>query len=481
MSQINSIKEAYAKGYCYAEIARKTGVDVKTVKKYVLQEDFSPKAPIKSKRGSILDPFKPTIDQWLKDDKKRWYKQRHTARRVFDRLQDELGYKGSYPTVQRYVKAWREEHREQQTFQELVWHPGEAQADVGEADFVYRGRRRRLYYLTLSFPYSNYSLTQVIPDVTALSICASLQAIFSHLDRVPKVIVFDNATGVGRRVGSKETETELFARFRAHYLFELRFCNPNAGHEKGHVEGKIGYTRRNLFVPERSFVDVKNFNRKLLSECEAKGLQEHYRKGELIQTLFAEERQVMGPFPTTPFDVCEYVHVTADSYGRICLNGKHFYGSRPDLARQKLLVRIRTDEVTVYDKQNMELVTYPRAFGSQKTVTSIPETTLKHLARHPRSWFNSQLRENLDTDLRKTLDALDAYNRREVLKTFSRLTEDYDYNLALEAVREGLARDYLDFDTVAVIAARLRDGGLDMPPSKGPSLVEYDLMLKEVR
>lgn len=109
------------------------------------------------------------------------------------------------------------------------------------------------------------------------------------------MIVFDNATGVGRRVGGQVFETELFAKFRAHYLFELRFCNPNAGHEKGHVENKIGYTRRNLFVPERSFVDAQSFNQKLLKECEEKGLEEHYLKGELFETLFAEELEVMLP------------------------------------------------------------------------------------------------------------------------------------------------------------------------------------------
>lgn len=137
--------------------------------------------------------------------------------------------------------------------------------------------------------------------------------------------------------------------------------------------------------------------------------------------------------------------------------------------------------MTVYDEQNNELVTYPRVFGSKKTVSTMPETTLKHLARHPRAWYNSLLRETMEVDLRKILDDLDSYNRREVLQTFSKLTDDYDYDLALEAVKEGLARDYLDFDTVAVIAARLRDGGLDMPPSKGPSLLEYDLMLEEVK
>lgn len=456
-------------------------VDIKTVTKYIQQDDFSPKPPIKRKRGSILEPYHDRIDEWLKEDQTRWYKQRHTAQRIYDLLKRDHGYEGSYPTVQRYVRSWLNAHREKKTFQELVWHEGEAQVDAGEADFIVNGKRRRLSFLTVSFPYSNHSLTQVIPDVTGLSICKALKAIFQYMGYVPTVLIFDNATGVGRRLGGKETETQLFSRFRAHYGFELRFCNPNAGHEKGHVEGKIGYTRRNHFVPERSFVDAKQFNEKLLQECDEKANREHYRKGELIRTLFAEECQKMHPLPEVDFDVCEYRYVTADRYGKICLEGKHFYGSRPELARQKLLVRIRCDEVTVYEPSGTEIVTYPRTFGAKKSVTSMPEMTLRQVSRHPRSWSNSQLRERLTPELRQALDELDTYNRRVALQTLDRLTEQYHFALACEAVQEGLAREHLDLETVAVIAARIRDGGLDLPPNKGPSLLEYDLMLKEAQ
>jgi len=115
---------------------------------------------------------------------------------------------------------------------ELVWHPGESQADFGEAAFLERGRMVRKKYLTLSFPYSNESFTQVFGGETAECVCLGLKDIFAYIGGVQSLVVFDNATGVGRRIGEIIHEAELFSRMRAHYGFSVRFCNPDSGHEK---------------------------------------------------------------------------------------------------------------------------------------------------------------------------------------------------------------------------------------------------------
>ena len=135
MSQINHIKDLHQSGYRISEIEKETGIDHKTISKYIRQEDFSNEVPVKYQHVSILDPFKPTITSWLQEDKKHWYKQHHTAMRVFNRLTAECGYKGGYSIVQRYLKGVHEDQRKQHGNQELVWEPGFAQVDFGEADF----------------------------------------------------------------------------------------------------------------------------------------------------------------------------------------------------------------------------------------------------------------------------------------------------------------------------------------------------------
>ena len=78
---------------------------------------------------------------------------------------------------------------------------------------------------------------------------------------VPGRIVFDNASGVGRRIRDRVTLTELFLRFKCHYGFWVSFCNPASGHEKGHVENKVGYIRRNLFVPMPAVESLEAWNK----------------------------------------------------------------------------------------------------------------------------------------------------------------------------------------------------------------------------
>lgn len=210
MDQIEIIKELQLRGLRPAEIARKVSVDRKTVIKYLQQEDYSPRPPVVKSIESILDPWKPVIDSWLEEDRKVRYKQRHTAKRVFDRLQKEyLGFIGSYPTVRRYVKQVREAKKQTAGFLELVWPPGEAQVDFGEADFDTPMGRTPRKYLCTSFPHSNGGLTQVFGGETAECVCQGLQDIFEYIGGVPTRLIFDNATGVGRRIGEQVRLTEL--------------------------------------------------------------------------------------------------------------------------------------------------------------------------------------------------------------------------------------------------------------------------------
>ena len=160
MSQINSIRDLSKSGYRIADIAKKLGIDRKTVRKYLEEDDFSPQPPVQAAQPSKLDPYKPMIRQWLHKDQYHWHKQHHTAKRIFDELKEKTDFDGSYSIVQRYVKSIRHETI-QKASQELVWEPGSAQVDFGEAEFVVQGKPCRRKYLVVSFPYSNDGFAQV--------------------------------------------------------------------------------------------------------------------------------------------------------------------------------------------------------------------------------------------------------------------------------------------------------------------------------
>ena len=262
-----SIRQLETKGLTHTQIAKELGVSRTTVVKYATR-DYSP-TPTAGREGSrslVVGEYARKADEWLEADRRMPRKQRHTARRVHERLVDECGFEGSYSSVQRWVKRWRQRHRgEAEGFSELEWAPGSAQVDFGQALAVIAGVERTVHFLVVSFPYSNMRYVAALPGETAECVCHGLNRVFSHTGMVPRVLVFDNATGVGhRRVDGTVTQTRLFSLFCAHYGFETRFCNPYSGWEKGSTENAVGFLRRNLMVipPEQYDEFMSNLARR---------------------------------------------------------------------------------------------------------------------------------------------------------------------------------------------------------------------------
>jgi len=482
MSQINSIKDFAREGQSVAKIAKALTIDEKTVRKYLKQEDFSPCIPGKTVRASKLDMHKPLIDQWLDEDKGHWFKQRHTAKRIHDRLKAESpGYACSYNIVQRYVKDRLRAERALRASQELVWHPGESQCDFGEADFLERGEIVRKKYLALSFPYSNDSFCQVFGGEASECVCQGLKDIFTFIGGVPPVIVFDNATGVGRRVGDVIHEAALFQRMRAHYGFSVRFCNPESGHEKGNVENKVGYTRRNLFVPMPEYDDVEEYNRKLLTLHTVKATEEHYKKLQPIGQLFEADRAALRTLPRLPFDAVRYEYLKADGYGKVRVDARHYYSTCPENAGQEVLVAIRAHTVEILDRTSKQrLVQHVRNYEPQRSDTCDYRTSLAVLMRNVGAWPNSGIRDLVPAGLKEVMDGEPRVELRATLQTMHRLTVTYDFETALKALEEGLRINRTAFCDTAALAARISGYGLTMEPERGQDLRIYDELLQGV-
>ncbi len=479
MSQVNDIKEMVKQGCRVSEIAEKLGVDEKTVRKYRDLEDFSPQAPSARKWPSKLDPYKERIDGYLKEDSAVWYKQHHTAKRIHDRLSEECpGFDCSYSIVRRHVKSLKEQRRQQRANQELIWHPGQAQVDFGDVDVLENGQMRRKKALTVSFPYSNDGYSQIFGGEAAECACQGLKDIFEYIGGVPDVLVFDNATGIGRRMGSEIRETELFMRFRAHYNFSVRFCNPDSGHEKGNVERKVGYNRRNLFVPIPEYNNIEEYNRQLLDRHERKAAEGHYRKGTKIDTLFEQDRKALLPLPAAEFDVCRYLCVKCDGYGKVRLDDRHYYSTRPENAGNQVWVALRAHTVDILDKDWHQLVQHERQFGEQRSDTCDYRTSLAVLMRNVGAWNNSGIRELVPQGLRAVMDAQTRVELQATINTMSQLSVRYSFETAIMALQEGLKVNRTAFRDVAVLAARISGYGLNTKPEAGPDLRGYDVLLR---
>lgn len=136
-------------------------------------------------------------------------------------------------------------------FLPLQHYPGESQADFGAAEFYENGMKYKGKYLELSFPQSNKGYLQLNYGENMECLLEGLDAIFRHIKCVPNEIWFDNTKTIVAKVirsGGREI-TERFKRFREHYHFKAVFTNLSSGHEKGNVENKVGYHRRNSLFP----------------------------------------------------------------------------------------------------------------------------------------------------------------------------------------------------------------------------------------
>ena len=164
MPRQQDIRRLDAQGIPHAEIARRLGIDRGTVAKYAGMEDCSPKQPRRRQVSSMLDGFKPLIDEWLEADRLMPRKQRYTAKRVYDRLVDERGFTGSYSTVLRYVREWRQGNREPgDGYVELGWAPGSVQMDFGLARARLAGEWVDDHCLVVTFPHSNKRYAVSLP------------------------------------------------------------------------------------------------------------------------------------------------------------------------------------------------------------------------------------------------------------------------------------------------------------------------------
>lgn len=473
MSQINHIKDLSNCGYRISEISEKTGTDPKTIRKYLAREDFSPTPPVIQEMPSKLDPFKSAIQKWLEDDKKHWRKQHHTAKRVYERLKEEYGFEGSYSIVQRYMKKCRSVQTQKANL-ELIWDPGPAQVDFGEADFYEAGKLCRKKYLTVSFPYSNDGYSQIFGGETAECVCQGLQDIFEFIGGVAPLLIFDNATGVGRRIGDAVHESELFSRFRAHYHFRVRFCNPYSGWEKGNVERKVDFNRSNLFVPVPHFTEIEKYNRKLLARHEKKAVELHYKKQVPIGELFEEDRKALLMLPPKRFNVCRYEWLKADGYGKVCMDGKHFYSTMPENAGQRVLVGIRAHTIDILTEGGQVITTHRRAFGEGRTDISDYSTTLAVLMKNSGAWGNSGLRLETPDALRTYMDAQPKEKLKDCLWIMNELTGQYGFHAAASAMEMACARGNINICDASVLAARITGYGICTPPEAGPSLAVYD-------
>ncbi len=310
-------RACHVEGMSERAAARHFGIDRKTVSK-ILKHSVPPgyqreRPPVRPK----LDPFIPTIDRILEEDRGRLKKQRHTAKRIFERLRDEHGFAGGITIVTDYVREKKRRTRE--VFVPLAHAPGHAQVDFGEALGEIGGVVRKLHYFAMALPHSDAFFIKAYPAETTEAFCDGHVSAFAFFGGVPHSILYDNTTlAVAKILGDgTRKRTRSFAELQSHYLFEDRFGRPGKGNDKGHVEGVIGFGRRNFLVPMPRFESFEALNVWLEEQCLKRQDADLRGHSETIGERLMRDLDALMALPPAPYDACERIGTRATSISMV--------------------------------------------------------------------------------------------------------------------------------------------------------------------
>ena len=300
-------------GVSQRAVAREFGISRKSVRKMVafsVPPGYQRQQPVTRPK---LGPWVGVIDAILEDDKTRPAKQRHTAKRVWDRLKEEHQFTGGYTIVKDYLRSAAQRSREM--FVPLVHPAGEAQADFGEALAVIGGVERKAHYLVVDLPHSDDCFVMAFPAETTEAFLEGHVKAFAYFGGVPTRILYDNTKIAVAKIlgGTERKRTRAFSELQSHYLFADKFGRPAKGNDKGKVEGLVGYARRNFMVPIPRFATWGAFNEHLEAACRKRRQRKLRGHTETVAERFERDRAALLPLPVAPYDACEKVAARVSS------------------------------------------------------------------------------------------------------------------------------------------------------------------------
>src|SRR4051794_30160798 len=437
-------------GLSRREAARRFGIDPRTVAKmlsFSVPPGYRRRHP--SKRPK-LDPFVGIIDRILEEDQGRPTKQRHTSKRIFERLRDEHGYAGGRTIVKDYVLVRRQRQRE--VFVPLRHDPGHAQADFGEALAVIGGVERTIHFFAMDLPHSDAGFVQAYPAETTEAFCTAHVAAFAFFGGVPLSILYDNTKlAVARILGDGTRQrTRVFSELQSHYLFADCFGRPGKGNDKGKVEGLVGFARRNYLVPVPHAASFAALNEQLLADCRRRFGDRLRGYSETVGERLARDLACFHDRPASPYEACETRTGRVSSLSLVRYRGTD-YSVPTAYGHREVLIRGYVESVVIACGAEI-IARHVRSYEREDFVFD-PLHYLALLERKVGALDQAaplvgwDLPEEFAT-LRRLLEArIGKRGKREFVQIL-RLLEVFRPEEVLAGVREAIARGAIGFDAV---------------------------------
>jgi transposase len=334
-----------------------------------------------------LGEYRAVIDAWLLADREAPRKQRHTAKRIHQRLVDEHGADVAEVTVRQYVRARK---------RQLGWpvadvfvpqhhEPGAtAEVDWGEAEVDLAGERVTVHLFVMRASFSGTVFCQASPVETQQAFLELHVQALEWFGGVFAQVRYDNLKSAVKQVlkGRRRVESDRFVALRSHYLFESQFTTPGieGAHEKGGVEGEVGRFRRNHLVPVPSLADLAELNALLLAACEADLARQIIGRTGTIRAAWAIERPLLRGLPAEAFDSAEAAAPRVDQKSLVTVR-QNRYSVPVALAGLKVSARVGAREITISHDRRI-VARHERLHGKFATSAQL-DHYLELLARKP--------------------------------------------------------------------------------------------------
>ena len=356
-----AIRRDVRAGMSARAIERKHGAGRRTIVKAMSSAWPEPRKKLPP-RGSKLDPYKPVIDEILRADLDAPRKQRHTITRIYHRLMDEHQMADvSYPVVRAYVAERKPQIRAEagrgpaEVFVRQSHRPGdEAEVDFGEIVVRLAGEDVGCFLFCLRLSFSGKAVHRVSLSGGQEAFFEGHEHAFRVLGGVPAGKVrYDNLkSAVAQVIGFSRSrvETDRWTAFRSHYDLDAFYCQPGiaGAHEKGGVEGQIGWFRRNHLVPVPDVPSIGVLNT-MIDQWDAD--DEVRRIGSRARTVgefLAIERPLLKPLPEEPFETGRWFTPRVDRFAQVTVRTNR-YSVPVRLIGRRVRVLLHASDLVIYD------------------------------------------------------------------------------------------------------------------------------------
>jgi transposase len=367
-------------------IAKEFRISRKTVAKYLEKPDVPRYTLSQSRAKPVADQWRTRIETIIETDKDAPRKQRHTARRIYNRLVEEAGYSGSERTIRHLVAELKNKPAAKASIP-LTFQPAQdAQVDFGESYADIAGQRVKLHGFEMRLNYSRKKFIQYFPSTNKEAFLEGHVQAFEFFAGVVERLSYDNlgaaVAGIGK--GKDRILTQEFKALKGYYNFKTNFCQPGkeGAHEKGGVESGIGFSRRNWMVPVPAFDSLAQLNNYILRKCLEDEQRQVDGEDQTIAQAWQKEHPLLLPLPARPFDPAVHHGSLVDNYCTVRLNDSH-YSVPAKYVGKGLAIRAYWDRLEITDGLTV-VAEHQRTYQKDEYVLQ-PEHYLDLLERRPNS------------------------------------------------------------------------------------------------